>query len=326
MNVFITGATGFVGSFLVQSLLEKKYKVRCLVRKTSNLRWIADLDVQCHYGSLNDKNSLSRGIAGCDYIYHVAGVTKAMSEQDYFYTNYEGTKNLFDCCLAAQDKIQRFVYVSSQTAVGPSPTIIPVDEKHPPNPVTYYGRSKLAAEEYIQNTGANLPVTIIRPPAVYGPRDTDILEFFRTVKNGIIPKLGGKEHYLSLIHVKDLVRGIIMAAESKKAVGETYFITSSKPYSWEEVSKITLKVLQKKGIKLPVPIWIMKGVALISESIAYLLKKPALVNKQKVIDMEQEFWTCSPNKANRDLGFEANINLENGIRETLIWYKEHKWM
>jgi nucleoside-diphosphate-sugar epimerase len=152
------------------------------------------------------------------------------------------------------------------------------------------------------------------------------LEFFRTVKFGLIPQLGGADKYLSLIHVKDLVRGIILASTHEKSLGETYFITGPEPHSWEEISRITLDILQKKGYKVPVPIPLIKTVAAISEGLASLTKKPALVNKQKVIEMEQDFWTCSHNKAKKELGFEAEIGLENGIRETLIWYKEQKWL
>ena len=326
MKVFMTGATGFVGSFLADLLLQSKYDVRCLVRGESNLRWIADLDVDCYYGSLYDENSLIRGMEGCDLIFHVAGVTKARTEEEYFQGNYEGTKKVIDAALKHKKKILRFVHVSSQAAVGPSPTLIPIDETHIANPLTYYGKSKWAAEEYVRSVIGKLPITIVRPPAVYGPRDTDILEFFRTVKFGLIPQLGGADKYLSLIHVKDLVRGIVIASEHEKSIGETYFITSPKPYSWEEISRITLNILQKKGFRVPVPVPLIKTVAAISEGIASFTKKPALVNKQKVIEMEQDFWTCSPDKAKKELGFAAEIGLENGIRETLIWYKEQKWL
>jgi nucleoside-diphosphate-sugar epimerase len=326
MNVFMTGGTGFVGSFLAESLLKSGHKVRCLVRKESNLHWIADLDVDCYYGSLYDKDSLIRGMKGCDSIYHVAGVTKARTEDEYFRGNYEGTKNVIDAAFKYKKKISRFIHVSSQAAVGPSPTLIPIDESHPANPLTFYGKSKWAAEEYVQSLLGKMPITIVRPPAVYGPRETDILEFFRTVKFGVIPQLGGSDKYLSLIHVKDLVRGIMIAGEHEKSVGNTYFITSPEPYSWEEISRITLNILQKKGFRVPLPVPLIKTVAAVSERIASLTKKPALVNKQKVIEMEQDFWTCSPNKAKKELGFEAEIGLENGIRETLIWYKEQKWL
>ncbi|TFH02677.1 MAG: NAD-dependent epimerase/dehydratase family protein [Calditrichales bacterium] len=325
MKVFMTGATGFVGSFLAERLVRANHEVKCLVRKQSNLQWIADLDVECYYGSLTDPNSLIRGMQDCDLIYHVAGVTKARTTEEYFKGNYEGTKNIVDAALKLKN-IKRFILVSSQTAVGPSPTIIPIDEKVEANPITDYGRSKRAAEEYVLSVKDKMPITIVRPPAVYGPRDTDILEFFRTVKFGIIPQLGGKEKYLSLIHVRDLVRGIIMAAESEKAVGETYFITSREPYAWSEISRITLKILQKRGFKIPIPIGVMKGIAWISEGISSLTQKPALVNKQKLIDMEQDFWTCAADKAPKELGFGTEISLENGIRETLIWYKEQKWL
>jgi nucleoside-diphosphate-sugar epimerase len=326
MKVFMTGATGFVGSFLAETLLKANHEVRCLVRKESNLRWIADLDVDCYYGSMYDINSLMRGMEGCDAIYHVAGLTKARTEDEYFKGNYEGTKNVAEAALKYKKKISRFVHVSSQAAVGPSPTIIPIDETHPANPLTYYGKSKWAAEEYVRSLLSKMPITIVRPPAVYGPRDTDILEFFRTVKFGLIPQLGGSDKYLSLIHVKDLVRGIKIAAEHENSVGETYFITSPEPYSWEEVSRVTLNILQKKGFRVPVPVPLIKTVAALSESLASLTKKPALVNKQKVIEMEQDFWTCSPDKAKKELNFEAEIGLENGVRETLIWYKEQKWL
>ena len=326
MKVFITGATGFVGSFLAESLLEKKHSVRCLVRKQSNLRWIADLDVECYYGTLSDIKSLYKGIEDVDMVFHVAGLTKARTEQEYFEANYIGTKNLVDAIIKVNNKLQRFIYISSQTSTGPSPSIIPIDENYTPNPITYYGKSKLAGEKYVLENKDKLPVTILRPPAVYGPRDSDILEFFRTVKNGIIPQLGGKDKYLSLIHVKDLVRGIIRASELKKAVGKTYFITSPKPYPWSEIAKTTLKVLNKRGFKVPVPLALMKGVALVSEGISSFTKKPALVNFQKVIDMEQDYWTCSPDRAKKDLDFEAKISLEDGIRETIAWYKEYKWL
>ena len=325
-KVFITGATGFVGSTLAELLLQNGYQVRCLVRRQSNLRWIADLDVECFYGSLTDKQSLIRGIQDCDFVYHSAGVTKAATEEDYYVGNHQGTKNLMDAFLESTNGIRRFIHISSQAAVGPSPTLIPIDETHPPNPLTYYGASKLAAEEALLRNKDNLNLTIIRPPAVYGPRDTDVLEFFKTVSKGIIPQLGGKNKYLSLIHVQDLARGILAAGESEKAIGEIYFITSPKPYSWEEVAETTLKILNKKGIKISVPLGLMRGIAAISEQIARLTKKPTIVNKQKVIEMEQDFWTCSPDKAKKELGFQADISLENGIRETIIWYKENKWM
>jgi nucleoside-diphosphate-sugar epimerase len=296
------------------------------VRKQSNLRWIADLDVECYYGSLFDPASLKQGIEDCDAIIHVAGVTKARTEAEYLKGNYEGTKNLVDVCLKNAKKIKRFINIGSQAAMGPSPTIIPIDENHPPNPLTYYGKSKLAAEEYVMQHSAKLPVVNLRPSAVYGPRDTDILAFFKTVKTGVIPQLGGVDKYLSLVHVHDLVRAIVLSIDAPKVIGQSYFIANEKPYSWQEVADATLKVLDKKGIKISVPIGLLKGISVVSEGLAALVKKPALLNNQKIIEMEPDFWTCSSDKAYQDFGFRSEIDLENGVADTIAWYKENKWM
>jgi dihydroflavonol-4-reductase len=240
--------------------------------------------------------------------------------------NYEGTRELVNAALLYKEKIRRFVYVGSQAAVGPSPTSDPIDENHPPHPLTFYGRSKLAGEEYVRRQAGQLALTIIRPPVVYGPRDTDVLEFFRTVSKGILPRLGKEEKYISLVHVFDLNRGIIMAAENPQAAGQTYFICNQQPYSWYDIARTTLQVLHKRGMRLRVPVPLIKLIAGISEGIAAVSKKPALLNRQKVIEMEQNFWTCSPEKARRELGYSSEIGVEQGIRDTLTWYKENKWL
>jgi dihydroflavonol-4-reductase len=326
MKIFMTGATGLVGSFLAEALLQKNHKVRCLVRKESNLRWIADLDVDCFYGSLFDKESLKNGIEDCEIIIHVAGVTKARTEADYFNANFEGTRNLIDVCLQNSENIKKFVNISSQTVVGPSPTIIPIDETYDPKPLTFYAKSKLAAEQYVMEQKKKIPVVNLRPSGVYGPRDTDILEFFKIVNKGIIPQLGGVDKYLSLIHVHELARGIIMAMGSAKAKGKTYFLADEQPYSWKEVSDATLRVLGKKGFRIPIPLALLKGVSVLGEGIAALTKKPALINRQKILEIEPNFWTCSADKAFKDFGFRSEIKLENGIADTIAWYKENKWM
>ncbi len=326
MKVFVTGANGFIGSFLTEALLAQGHEVHCLVRSSSNLRWIADLDIECHFGDLFNKDVIQSALRDVDYIYHIAGTTKAFNKAGYFKTNYEGTKSLLETIISAGIDPKRFLLVSSLAAAGPSPAFEAIDEKKEPNPVTWYGESKLAAERYARTLGAKIDVTIVRPPVVYGPRDRDVLEFFKTVKKGIIPQLQGKERYASIIHVKDLVRGVLAAAESEKTRDKTYFLANPQPCSWQEIANTTLKIMGKKGIRLPVPLTALKAVAAVSELLAKLMKTTTIVNRQKVIEMQQDFWICSPGHARRDFNFETEITLEQGISETIDWYAKNGWL
>ncbi len=326
MKILVTGCTGFIGSFLAEALLAKGYEVRCLVRSSSNLRWIADLDVECHFGTLQEKDSLKMAVQEVDYIYHVAGVTKAYSEDAFLKANYEGTRQLVDAAREVGDNLQRFLYVSSLAAVGPSDSFRPVEEQSPPHPVTFYGKSKLAAEQYVLEHKQTLPVTVVRPPAVYGPRDTDVLNFFKTIKRGIIPMLGGRDQYISLIYIKDLVQGMIRAAELKKSLGRTYFLTNMQPVSWHDVARAALRVMEKRAVSFPVPKFIVDGVTRISEKYANITGRKTIVNRDKFNEMVHDFWICSGQRAKRDLNFEAKTPLKEGIRETIQWYVAQGWL
>lgn len=326
MKVFVTGATGFIGSFLAEALVKKGYEVTCLVRNSSNLRWLSELDIKCHFGKLSDPESLGKGLYDADYIYHLAGVTKALKDDVYIEGNVKGVKNLVEAVLGTNKKLKRLIHLSSMAALGPSPTIEPINENHPPNPINIYGRTKLEAELYIRKFMGQIPMTIIRPPAVYGPRDTDILQFFKTIKIGIIPKTGGRDKYLSLIYVKDLVQGIITAGESKNAKNQIYNLSMERPISWEEVAKHALKAFNKKGIHLNVPMSLIKTAAFFSELAGKLTGSNPALNWERYEQMKPDFWICSSQKAKRDFGFKTNMTLEDGIKETIDWYVKHGWL
>ncbi len=326
MKALLTGATGFIGSFMAEHLLEKGYEVRCLVRTSSNLQWIADLDIQCYYGSLGDLDSLRRGLQDVDYVFHLAGLTKAMSRDEFNTANVLGTKNLLQVLLENNTKLKRFVFVSSQAAAGPSPTIEPINEQVIPAPITPYGTSKLEAEQLVLSASRRIPVTIVRPPAVYGPRDKDVLDFFKAANFGIIPKLGTRGKYVSLIHVRDLVRGIFLAGTRKKAENQIYFLANPQPYSWEKIAKVTLKILNKRALRVTVPHLLLDGLSRVTEEIGKITGKPSILNRQRVAELKQDYWVCSPKKAKTDFKFETKIDLEEGIKETIAWYKEKKWL
>lgn len=325
-KALVTGANGFVGSHLVEHLLARGYEVTCLVRKTSDLTFLSGLKLEYRYGDVTDINSLKEALKGIDFVFHVAGLTRAKSKEEYLRANAQGTKNLVSACFEVNPQVKKFVYVSTQAVVGPCGDFNPLDENAECQPITDYGRSKLEGEKEVLAFKDKIPVTIIRPPAVYGPRDKDILFFFRMVNKGIIPLFGFSHNYLSLIYVKDLARGIILAGDRQGSSGKTYFMADEKFYSWSEAGDIIKKALGVKAFKLRIPKFILFAFATFSEMIARLKAESALINLQKAREISQRYWLCDVSKAKDELGFSTEYDLERGTRETVKWYKENGWL
>ncbi len=322
----VTGANGFVGSHLVDLLLSKNYRVRCLVRKSSNLRWLEGKNVEIYDTGLFDKEGIRKAFKDAEYIYHVAGVVKSKTKEGYFKGNVDTTRNLLEVALENSKTIKRFLVVSSQTVTGPSTKDKPVDETTECKPITTYGKSKLEEEKLVMSFKNKLPVTICRAPAVYGERDTEIFIYFNTFNKGLTTTIGFNKKELSLIHAIDLVEGFYLAATSDKAVGEIYFIGSEKFYTWEEINSITSKILNKKPIIVKVPHFLVYTIAAIAQFFALFSSKPATLNIEKAKDITQQFWTCNTSKAIRDLGYRQKISIVEGIRRTCDWYKQMKWL
>ena len=326
MKALVTGASGFIGSHLAEHLVRRGHTVRVLLRTTSSTAWLDGLPIEKVFGDVFQKEVLTKAVEGADLVFHSAGLTKAKTAQEYFRANTEGTTNLLTAALEQASGLSRFVLISSQTAAGPSPTATPITEDHPPHPITTYGRSKLAAEHECLTFADRLPVTIVRPPAVYGPRDKDIFEFFRTFSRGLQPMVGFHEKYVSLIHVLDLVRGIAMAAESEAARGKTYFLSSSRAYGWKEVGEITRRAMGRRALRVRIPEPGVYAIASVAHFASLFSPKPALINLEKARDMVQDYWTCDSSRAKLDFGFEQEISLEEGIRDTVAWYKKVGWI
>lgn len=323
----VTGANGFVGSHLVDYLLKKNHKVRCIVRKSSNLRWLENKDVEIFDCGLFDKDGLKSALKDADYLFHVAGVVKAKNEEGYRKGNVETTKNLLDTILEINPKIKRVVIVSSLTATGPNKLGDHVNEETIPHPITRYGKSKLEQENAAKSYMKKIPVTIVRAPAVFGERDTEIFLVFRTYKTmRLMTLIGFNRKELSLIYVKDLVKGIYLSAVTEKAKNEVYFISSEKQYTWTDIGKIIAKVIGQKALTLRLPHSLVFAVAAVAQFFSYFSKNAATFNIEKAKDFVQEAWTIDITKAKNDLGFKEDYTLEESLNNTISWYRENKWL
>ena len=326
MKALITGSNGFIGSFIVEKLLEKKFDVTCLIRKTSNLKWIAKLPVRFVYGDVTNYQSIINVVKNMDYIFHCGGIVRAHKQNDFFQVNYLGTKNLLEASRQYNTDLKRFIYVSSQAAAGPSLDGVPITEEARPEPISNYGKSKLQGEEMVQEYFEHFPATIIRPPSVYGPRDSDILTIFKYVKAGIKPKIGNKEKRISIVYVSDLVRGILLAARHKNAEYETFFVSNKQNFSLTEFMNLISEVMGKKGVFVTLPEFMLDVAAFFSENVARISGGVAIVNRDKVREMKQQYWLVDSTKAEKVLGFSSEIEIKRGLKQTYSWYREQGWL
>jgi nucleoside-diphosphate-sugar epimerase len=319
MKALVTGATGFIGSHLCEELVRRGYEVTCLVRNTSNLKWIESLKLRLIHGDCSEKASLSDAVDGVDYIFHLAGLTKATSKDDFFSVNAKGTENLISVAARISPELKRFILVSSLAAAGPCVSG-PVREDSPARPVSDYGRSKLEGEKAVMAFRDVIPVTIIRPPAVYGPRDRDMLVLFRMIKKGIFFDLG--KCYYSMLYVDDLVRGIIVCAEDKKAEGKVYFLSHDRVVTGEEIAREICSALDAKAVPLKIPKFAMPFFAFLGEK----MNKQGIINRDRIKDFRHSHWICDAEKVCRETGFIPQIDLKEGIKWTADWYRIHRWL
>jgi nucleoside-diphosphate-sugar epimerase len=325
VKALVTGATGFIGSHLTEGLLKKGIQVRCLLRRPEELKWLKNLPVEVVQGDITHKDSLRKAVKDVDQIYHLAGVTKAIKEKTYFEVNAIGTKNLVISVLEKNPNIQKLVYLSSLAAAGPSRNGSR-KESDPCEPISPYGQSKWMGEEFALAHSHELPLIILRPSAVYGPRDRDIYSFFKCLSKRINPCLTGPAQYISLCYVQDLIQAILMATEADTKSGEIFFLSDGHSYSMEEIGDTFAKVMGIHPLRLRLPKQVILGIAFFSEYLSKFSKKPSLINKGKAMEMVQRNWTCDITKAKTVLGFHPQFPLFRGAQLTFDWYKKEKWL
>ena len=326
MRALVTGATGFIGSHLVEGLLQKGVQVRCLVRKTSDLSWLKSLSIEVVHGDCSNKASLGEAVKGVDQVFHLAGVTKAIEEKTYFEVNALGTENLIHACLENNPRLQKFIYLSSQAAAGPCQNGGTKKESDQCEPVSAYGHSKRMGEEFALAHTHEIPLLILRPSVVYGPRDRDIYAFFKLLSKKIKPCLSGQDQHISLCYVQDIIQAILLAAKAQESSGEIFFLSDGHDYRLEEIGDMFAQAMGITPICIRVPEWMIFGIASFSEYLSKLSGKPPLLNKGKVEEMIQKNWVCDITKAKTLLGFEPQFKLSQGAKLTFEWYRKENWL
>jgi nucleoside-diphosphate-sugar epimerase len=325
-RVLITGASGFVGYHLIVEALKNNLEVFAAVRKSSKVDHLKDLSIQYVYLEYYDQEALNRELKAKQYHYiiHAAGLTRAMSTEEYDRVNATYTFNLAQAALASGSEFTKFVLISSLAAVGPLNILKGIITEHTaPNPITAYGKSKLLAETKLKSI-PGLNYTILRPTAVYGPRDTGIFIFFKQLTKHIEPYIGRIEQKLSFIYVVDLAQASIKALTNGD--GQTFNLSDDHYYDRYELGKIAKKKLSIKTLKFHLSVNFVKLIAAISEKVSSLTNKAPILNIEKLNELTAVNWSCSIELAKRDLGFDPQYGLDSGLADTLKWYRENEWL
>ncbi len=321
MRALVTGGTGFVGSHLAEALVRRGDTITALVRSPARANLLKSLGVSLVQGDLHDTAALRTAAQDVDVVYHVAGLTAALDESGFLRANRDGTANLIAACAGGPT---RFVLVSSMAAGGPSAPGRPLIGDEPAHPVTAYGRSKLAGEAMLRASA--LAWTIIRPPMVYGPRDTEVLKVFKLARTGIVPLFGDGSQLLSAISGVDLATALVAAGTSAASIGKTYYACHEEIFTSREFVTQVGASLGKRIRTVHLPLGLARLALGIAEATARITGVATILTADKANEFFQPAWTGSPAPLHRDTGWSAAETLTEGLTATAQWYREHGWI
>ena len=325
-KVLITGASGFLGYHLINAAIENDLDVYAAIRKDSNVQHLQELPIKYVVLNYADVDEMATIFSKhkFDYVIHAAGTTKANTQQEYDLINTTYTHNLALAAEKNKDAVKRFVFISSLAAIGPlGHTSGKITEGTAPNPVTAYGKSKLKAERYLENI--DIPVTILRPTAIYGPREKDIFIITQYLNKRFEPYIGRAAQKLSFVYSKDVAELAVKILRLKNVNG-AYNITDGNEYSRYDYADIVKNILGKKSLKMHLPVLMIKGILFAAERMSRAMNKVPAVSNEKLGELMAENWICDIDKARHDLNFTPAYDLQKGLKESIEWYRMNKWL
>lgn len=328
--ILITGASGFIGKHLAELAIKKGYAVHALVRKTSKTEELKRLGANILYGDLAHTKSILNVFGELydtglkiDYIIHAAALTKAKTEKDFLNSNVKTTQHLLAAVEQFGLRLKKFIFISSLAASGPQ-HLGAVIEKDQNSPITRYGKSKLQAERIVRSF-QTIPHIILRPTAVYGPGEKDLLSVFKIVSKGINPSIGFSRQELTFIYVKDLVE-LILSALITEEKNKTYFITDSAVYKKTDFADTISGSTGKRTIKITLPLFLIRSISLITEYGARMFGKQSALTLEKYKELTAKSWNCNVEDTFKELNYFPAYTLKTGIEETTNWYKRNNWI
>lgn len=330
MNILITGASGFIGSYIVEEALRQGYDVWAAVRKSTNRKYLKDERINFIELNLSSEEQMRKALTGLqfDYVVHAAGATKCLNAEDFFKINTEGTKNLVMAVLATQN-VKRFVYISSLSIFGPCREERPYKEildTDTPMPNTAYGKSKLEAEKWLA-THPELPYVILRPTGVYGPRETDYFLMAKSIAQHSDFAVGYTPQDITFVYMQDVVQAVFLAMKAENCLHKAYFLSDGEVYDSRTFSDLIQKELGVRFVlHIVAPVWVLRIVTAVGDKWGHITGKLSALNNDKYNILRQRNWRCDISPARRDLGYEPKVKLAQGVREAMAWYKENGWL
>ena len=337
MKILITGASGFIGSFIVEEALRRGFETWAAVRGSSSRQFLKDERIRFVELDLDDQQQIERQLRGndFDYVVHAAGVTKCIDKQDFYRINTEGTKNLVRAVIALKMPLKKFVYLSSLSVFGAIHEQQPyqdIREDDTPHPNTEYGRSKLEAERWLRESlelrtdGRVFPYVILRPTGVYGPRERDYFLMVKNVKMHSDFAVGYQRQDITFVYVQDVVQAVFLACE-KGQTGRAYFLSDGEVYQSSTFSELIRKELGNPWwIRVTAPVWLLRVITFAGDIVGRLTGKVSALNNDKYHILRQRNWRCDISPAVSELGYKPQVKLEEGVRRSIAWYKENGWI